>query len=403
MNIRTRSLLFTSVAHFLNDSFLVTVSILITYYIDMHVSPAFLGGMAALVNVLSGLASPLISNRADRAGSHVTLMTVGFILIGASMASFAGTFVYGGVARLALIGLGSVLLGLGLSFYHPLGGSILQYSYEGQAGRALGINGSAGSVGRAIFPTVMTIAIAYLGGSEALAIIAAYVFILTAIISLGLHGLRMPATKESAARSFSRLSQYSYLLVPLTAIVFIRAIFMTGVMTYVPTYVEHLVRSRILMGVIVTTSYATAIVGQPLFGWMVSRYGGRSVIILTTLASTALYIAFLFTRGPIMITTLLGLYSFFAMSGFPVLLGYVSEVVDRSVRAQANSIVWGIGNTVGGSVGALLGGFILQGDGLLGMTPLEATMWAFAAFAVASSIMLVMLPRGPKAQQARQP
>ncbi|MCG2881793.1 MAG: hypothetical protein L7G93_02460 [Acidilobus sp.] len=58
---------------------------------------------------------------------------------------------------------------------------------------------------------------------------------------------------------------------------------------------------------------------------------------------------------------------------------------------------------MGGSVGALLGGFILQGSGLLGMTPLEATMWTFAVIAVISSIMLVMLPRGPKAQLARQP
>ena len=403
MNARTRSLLFTSLAHFLNDSFLVTMSILITYYIDMHVSSAFLGGMAALVNLLSGLVSPLVSNRADRTGGHVRLMTIGFMLIGASMASFTGTFIYGGITRLALIGLGSTLLGLGLSFYHPLGGSILQYSYGSQAGKALGINGSAGSVGRAVFPAIMTIAIAYLGGSEALAIIAAYVFVLATIIDLGLRHVRMPATRESAARSFSRLSRYSYLLVPLTTIVFIRAIFMTGVMTYVPTYVEHLVGSRVLMGVIVTTSYATAIVGQPLFGWLVSRYGGRNVVILTTLASTVLYIVFLLVRSPILITTLLGLYSFFAMSGFPVLLGYVSEVVDSSVRAQANSIVWGIGNTVGGSVGALLGGFTLQGSGLLGMTPLEATMWTFAAFAVISSIMLVMLPRGPKALLARQP
>ncbi len=399
MDSRGRMLLFTSLAHFLNDSFLVTVSILITYYMDIHVPAAFLGGMAALVNLASGLASPLVSNAADRTGRHVTLMTVGFALIASSLAAFAATFIYGGVARLALIGLGSVLLGLGLSFYHPLGGAILQHSYEGQAGRALGINGSLGSVGRAIFPTVMVLAVAYLGGSEALSLIAAYVVVLALIIQAGLHDVKMPALHESASSSFSRLSRYSFLLVPLTAMVFVRAMFMNGVMTYAPTYVVDIVRSRVFMGVIITVSYATAVVGQPIFGWLVTRLGGRSVVIITTLASTLLYVVFLLARGVVMMTVLLGLYSFFALSGFPVLLGYVSEVVDTSVRAQANSLVWGVGNTVGGAVGALIGGLLLQGRGFLGLTPIYSTMWMFAAFAVASSAMLVMLPRGRPARR----
>ncbi|MFP3312641.1 MAG: hypothetical protein RXN88_03870 [Acidilobus sp.] len=69
------------------------------------------------------------------------------------------------------------------------------------------------------------------------------------------------------------------------------------------------------------------------------------------------------------------------------------------MRAQANSLVWGLGNTVGGAVGALIGGLLLQGRGFLGLTPIYSTMWMFAAFAIASSAMLFMLPRGRPARR----
>lgn len=401
MNLKGRALLFTSIAHFLNDSFLVTLSILLTYYIDMKVPALFVGAMIALVNLLSGLASPLVSNWADRTGRHSLLMYIGFIMIGLSLASFSGSFVTRGVPQLAYIGLGSVLLGLGLAFYHPLGGAILQYTYEGSAGGALGINGALGSVGRALAPTMLVLLIGYLGGSAALAIVSAYVLVLASIVYAGLRPIRMPATRETAARSFSRLSSYAYMLVPLTAMIFIRAMFITGVMSYTPTYIDGLTKSKELMGFIVTGAYATAVVGQPFFGWMVNRYGGRFVVVLTTVASTLLYVPFLLVKSAVLLGVTLGLYSFFAFSGFPVLLGYVSQFVDPSARAQANSIVWGIGNTVGGAVGALVGGYIMSQGSLFGLRGVGATMWVLLIFAVVSTAMLPLLPA--RARQARQP
>ncbi len=394
---RLRALVFTSIAHFLNDSFLVTMSILIDYYISMKVSALFLGAMAALVNVLSGLASPVISSYADRKGLHNALMLVGFALIGASSLVLAASFVSTGLLRPIEIGLGSALLGLGLSFYHPLGGAILQRAYEGKAGPALGINGSLGSLGRALFPFIMVMAIRAMGGGLALSVIGVYVFVVASIVHAGLKPIRMPSTNETRAQSAARLSGYYYALVPLTIVIFIRAMFMSGVMTYMPTYVDSEVHSKVLMSVIVTASYATAIVGQPFFGWLVGRIGGRNVIVLTTVASTVSYIAFLLVSGAYAITALLALYSFFAMSGFPVLLGYVSEVVGPEARAQANSLVWGIGNTVGGAVGILVGGALVgrqEVNLVVRASGLMAAMWVFAIFALASTALLFLIPEG---------
>ncbi len=401
--LRVRSLAFTSLAHFLNDSFLITMSVLIDYYLSMNVSAVFLGAMAAMVSLLSGLLSPLVSSYADRSGSHNTLMLIGFALIGTSSALFAASFIVGGLLRLTTIGLGAALLGSGLAFYHPLGGAILQNTFRDNPGRALGFNGSLGSVGRALFPTVMVVLIHYLGGSMALAIIAVYVYVLALIIYVGLRPVRMPAVGGSAAQAMRRLSAFYYILVPLTAVVFVRAMFMSGVMTYAFTYIDSLVHSRIVTGVAVTTAYATAIGGQPLFGWLTGKYGGRSIVFLTTAVSTAFYILFLLARGAVALTTLLGIYSLFALSGFPVLLGYVNQVVSPEVRALANSLVWGIGNTVGGAVGVLIGGLVVGYRTVTlwkPMSGLDAAMWLFAIFALASTAMLPIIPKG---QQARQP
>ncbi len=394
---RLRALAFTSLAHFLNDSFLVTMSILIDFYLSMKISALYLGSMAALVNILSGVASPFVSSHADRKGRHNLLMLIGFLMIGVSAVLFAWSFVAGSLIRLVLIGLGSTLLGLGLSFYHPLGGAILQRAYEGNAGPALGVNGAFGSLGRALFPAAIVLAIRALGGGLALSLIGVYVFILSAIIYIGLRPIRMPSTNESRSRSAARLSAYYYALVPLTIMIFVRAMFMSGVQTYVPTYIDASLHSKVLMGLVVTASYATAIFGQPFFGWLVGRIGGRNVIIITTVASTISYIAFLLTRGVYLVATLLAVYSFFAMSGFPVLLGYVSEFVGPEARAQANSLVWGIGNTVGGAVGIIIGGVLVnipRVRAVVTMSGLSAAMWAFAVFAVISTAMLVIVPEG---------
>ncbi|MGC9072234.1 MAG: MFS transporter [Acidilobus sp.] len=400
---RFRALAFTSLAHLLNDSFLVTMSVLIDFYLDMSVPALYLGVMAALVNVLSGLASPVISSLADRRGWHNQLMLLGFSLIGTSSLLFAGAFIPVGVVRLALIGLGAVFLGLGLSFYHPLGGAILQYAYEGNAGPALGINGAFGSIGRALFPLMMVLAIKALGGGAGLSLIAVYVYALASVIYLGLRPFHMPHTGETRSQSASRLLAYYNALAPLTLVVFIRAMFMSGAMTYFPTYVDSIVHSKVLMGVIVTASYATAIVGQPFFGWLVGRIGGRNVIVITTIASTAFYIAFLLVRDLYLLTTLLAMYSFFAMSGFPVLLGYVSEVVGPEARAQANSLVWGVGNTVGGAVGIMVGGSLVSISRLTFMvttTGLDAAMWSFAVFALISMALLILIPEGRSSRKA---
>ncbi len=387
MNEKTRALIFTGIGHYLNDSFIVLLSILIVYYLVEGVSPVFLAIASAVYGVISGLLSAPIGSIADKKGNYVGLMLLGFILIGIANILFAASFM---MYRLYFIALGSLLLGSGAAFYHPLGASILQIKYgkEG-APKALGINGSLGSIGRAIFPTVLVLLLSFIGKVDGMLVASAYTFILAIVTYLGLRGVTFIAStnKSRTAAVKSSLSKYAFILVPLSVTVFVRSMFIMGVMMYVPTYMTDLYRSAIIMGIVLTIGYSMAIIGQPYFGRITASLGGRNVLIITTLGATVSFLLFLLIKEFYVQVIFFAIYSFFAYSGFPNLLGYVGQVVDRGALTRANGIIWGIANTVGGAVGVLLGGSLITIIGL------GEVMWMFAIIAIISTALLAILPR----------
>ncbi|MDG7042832.1 MAG: MFS transporter, partial [Nitrososphaerota archaeon] len=122
-NEKIRALVFTSLGHYLNDTFLILISILIVYYLLAGISVIFLAAMSAIYGIISGLLSTPVGSIADRRGNYAKLMLLGFVLIGVANISFALSFLS---YNIYLIAIGSILLGSGAAFYHPLGGSILQ-------------------------------------------------------------------------------------------------------------------------------------------------------------------------------------------------------------------------------------------------------------------------------------
>ncbi|MEM0123133.1 MAG: MFS transporter [Conexivisphaerales archaeon] len=385
MDEKIRALIFTGIGHYLNDTFLVLLSILIVYYLVEGISPVFLAIASAVYGVISGLLSAPIGGLADRKQNYAELMFFGFFLIGMSNILFAVSFL---VYKLYFIAVGSVMLGSGAAFYHPLGGSILQIKYGGkEAPKALGINGSLGSLGRAISPTLLVLLLTFLGKVRGMLVVSIYTFVLGIIVYLGLRGLTIIVSGDKTKAVKSSIRKYTYLLLPLSIMIFVRSMFTFGVMMYIPSYMTYLYKSTIVMGLVLTVSYSMAIFGQPYFGRITSSLGGRMVLIITTVGATVSFLLFILLKGFYVQTILFAIYSFFAYSGFPNLLGYVGQVVDRGALTRANGIVWGIGNSVGGAIGVLLGGSLIASIGL------GAVMWVFAAIAVASTALLAILPK----------
>ena len=81
-------------------------------------------------------------------------------------------------------------------------------------------------------------------------------------------------------------------------------------------------------------------------------------------------------------------FAFVTYSGFPVLLGYVGQVVPREISTTSNALVWGFGNTLGGAVG------IAVIDGFKVFVSLYYSLTLMLIFALAAIIMLPLIPKG---------
>ncbi|WMT52023.1 MAG: MFS transporter [Ferroplasma sp.] len=402
-----KSLVYTSLGHFANDGNFLLFPTLIAYYkVIPHVSIAFLGVMAIIYNLLSGLLGPSIGKLADRIDRDGLLIFAGIFMEAVSAILFGTVFLYRADANYIIL-VASVVLGAGQAFYHPIGASILAFTYgKKESSTAMGINGSFGSLGRALIPSVLVYSMLFFGDFRGLAIIAIYTFIAAFIIFGGLSFFkrskyikvdrekhRRNTVEDKASRA--EYAKYSRFLYILTAIVFIRAFFLTGTVTFTPDYFDNVFHSKIIMGDIVTISFLGAVFGQPYFGRVVRRYGGKFTIAVTTVASTVFFGLMLITDNVYLVTVIYLLYAVFAFTSFPVLLGYVAQTIPQKFSTRSNALVWSFGNIVGGAIGIAIITLLLYVH-----VSLYTSLIIMLVFSVISIIMLPLLPSQNKLEEA---
>ncbi|BCU68950.1 MFS transporter [Stygiolobus caldivivus] len=379
-----RALAITSLAHFMNDGTFLVFPLLIVYYsTQAHVSIVFLGTLSIIYTLLSGLLSPVIGDFADRHNLDTPLLSLGILLEGIALMLFALGFSFP-----SLIVLGTVILGIGQAFYHPIGGAILSRIFGKSSGRALGLNGAFGSVGRAVMPTIVTFMILAIGELLGLVSLSLVFVVATFIIFVGLSFYKkggsgdIRKSKEKLDRIF-----YKFLFI-LGVIVFIRSMFITGTTTFTGEFIYDTYHSKVLAGVFLTVGFIGSVFGQPLFGWVTEKKGGRFAFLITSIISVLAFLGFLyFSVYLVAAAAMYVIFTLAAFSAFPVLLGYVSQTFPKSFYTVANSYVWGIGVTVGGAAGNALITALL-GD----KVPLVTTFYIALVLAVISIILTPLIP-----------
>ncbi len=393
MDFKFRALLFSSIGHFSNDGNFLLFPVLLAYFASFPgANIAVLGSIAVITNVLSGVLSTPIGVYADRVDSDSKLMSLGIAVNAFAVPVFAFAFIYPSQLYLFAIA-GSIVLGIGQSFYHPIGASIISYAYgRKKAPVMMGINGSMGSIGRSAIPALLVALMGLFGALNGLALITLYLFAAAAAIYLGLHDFRRdgsaPASiKRVRTQKKTHLKDYRKFLVALAVIVFIRSMFLSGTVTYTPTYMDLLYNSKAIMGLILTISFSTAVIGQLIFGLMTAKRGGRYTTMFTTVFAALSFALFMLSNQ----NAVLGLvtystFVFFVFSGFPILLGYIGQMVPREHSTTSNALVWGIGNTLGGAAGIGLMSMMLL------YTSMGTAMWLMFLFALASVALLPLLP-----------
>lgn len=391
-------LIFTSLAHFVNDGNSLLLTLLIVYYTAIpSVSIVFVGGAAIVYNVISGLLSAPVGRWADRIGRDAALISLGLILQGAAVVLFSLPFIFTSL-WIPEISAGAILLGLGQSFYHPLGASVLKSVYGPMRSPAyMGINGAFGSIGRAATPAIFGVLTLYVSIYAAFSYLVVSIVMFSVLIYISIGSFRRgdfvvkskPVSGQSGSVQPDDDSGSGRFLFLLTASVFLRAMMISGVTLFMGEYIYIIIHSKSLTSEILTLSFIPPVVGQAYFGRVTSRIGGKNTTILTGILSIVFFATFLYSSNIIAEVLLYSLFNLVAFTGFPVLLGFVSQQISGRRSGLANSIVWGVGNTVGGATGI---GMITA---LVLYISLYNAFWIMVLFGLASLPVLVMIKDKP--------
>ncbi|MGC8546309.1 MAG: MFS transporter [Thermoplasmata archaeon] len=393
---KLKVLSYTSLGHFINDGYNLLYPVLITYYIEIGGLKLWILGVIAIIyTLISGFVSTPASLYADRNGKHKEMLILGIIMDGIAAPFLSLPFLFHGFSYEFMI-IGALFLGIGQSLYHPMGAYILSDAFEGSdAPSAMGINGSFGSLGRAFMPSMVVLSIMLFGKFYGVNFLGIVAILAGIIINMGLsvknhERNKIPKIKKKS--SLRDLGKFKYFIVALVSVTFFRSMFLSATTTYVPTYVTSILNSHYLMGIILTLALLTAVIGQPFFGYVTSKKGGRFTVTVTVTASTAIFFVFLLAKNNIWIAAIsYSIYVFFAMSGFPVLLGYVTQVVPKEFSTTSSGFVWGIGNTIGGAAGIGLMSLL----NAMGYT-IYYSFWIMMITSVISCLLLPLLPKRTK-------
>ncbi|MHB8360822.1 MAG: MFS transporter [Thermoplasmataceae archaeon] len=395
MKSEVKALIFTSVGHFANDGTFLLFSALIVFYTNIGIPVYFTGSLAIVYTFLSGIFSLYVGKLSDRSNKDPELMSFGILIMGISVALLSLPF-YMKSGEYIFVTIGAIILGVGQAFYHPIGANIIRFSKPGRdMSDYLGINGSFGSLGRSILILVFGGLVISTGKFSGTFLYGIIFIILSGIIYSGTFRIRKPERRSKKINSSMRVELegnkpvWGFIGV-LTTSFFLRSMFLGSTAIYIFSYLDQIdgnnsALSFIFLGV----SLITPVLGQPFFGYLTRKKGGYYTVMLTGIISLVSFILFLSTNQYYIALIIYSVYAFAAYTGFPTLLGFIGQNVPASVSARANTIAWGLGNTVGGSVG--LGVFLILYKGF--SQSLHTVFYEISIFLLLSILITLVIPR----------
>lgn len=365
-----KGLFATSIAHFINDGALSVFPLLYPIFASSRsVSTLSIAVLAFLLYAVSILVSPSIGKRSDATQKYSGLMAAGLFMLAIGIFGYSvpASFFSGTTLVLVLVPF-TLVAGVGSAFYHPLGATIIREMWEsGDHGRAMGINGAVGSLGRALFPLIVT-GILALSGLQTLAVLAAASAAFGFLVLVVLRGIE--STRKERVENLTGLrseekslssGKVAKLMMPLIIVSFSRGLFTLGTLSFIPYYlnkVDHF--SFSYTGILFSLLLGMGVVSQPVFGYVADRFGRRLTLEISNSGSFIFMLLFLETKDPFLTGLYLALFGFFGLNAFPLLLGIVASYSPKGSRTIAASLVWGVGNTAGIAFGPLIIGILAE-------------------------------------------
>jgi FSR family fosmidomycin resistance protein-like MFS transporter len=369
-----------------------------------------LGVVAAMWSITSVIGSPAIGHLSDRFRRNGALLLAGLAMMAVGVIGTGWSVTAGAIRSLLPLDVYPALVffaaigGLGSAVAHPVGGTVLSQAYPpSKTGKALGLNGAIGSLGRTLYPTIAVVLISTLSLPYGVVILGILGLIPAALIGLfPLEGKRGDALgaenttemleRENAAAKSGRLDRSVVRnVIVLTTMGVIRGTFSQGVVAFLSVFIVQVQQYSFSfgVGVIMMLAVVLGVPGQIIFGHFSDIHRKASLAVNTAGQSLSIILYLYTLSNPIIAVICLAHFGFFTYSNFPVYLSAVSDVVPPRFLSLSNAIVWGVGVLGGNSVGPLIVGLAVGPN----LSLLPTIFLTLATVSGLSTGLVVFLPR----------
>ncbi len=370
-----------SAGHSVQDTYQAFLPALLPILIEKFSLMKTEAGLLSVFSSFPSLLQPIIGYLADNVGPrYFVILAPAVSAIMMSLLGVAPTYI---VAALLLI-----VAGISSASIHATGPVIAGRLSAQRLGMGMSFWMMGGEIGRVLGPLVIVSAVEYLKPQNTPWLAVGGV-LTSVFLYFQLRNLNGRAFVHAAAPPWREaLKSMRPVLLPVSAVLLLRAFAFVSVTTFLPTFLTEQGADLMMAGVSLSVMQAAGVAGAFLGGSLSDRLGRRPVLIAGMTLSAITLFAFTSLEGWVLFPLLLAL-GFCLLSITPIIMATVQESFPDS-RALANGVYMAV-NFVSSSIVAVLIGAI--GD----LSSLRTAYYVSAALALASLPFILSLPRVKKA------
>ena len=370
-----------SAGHSVQDTYQAFLPALLPVLIEKFSLMKTEAGLLSVFSSFPSLLQPVIGYLADNVGPrYFVILAPAVSAIMMSLLGVAPTYL---VAALLLI-----VAGISSASIHATGPVIAGRLSAQRLGMGMSVWMMGGEIGRVLGPLVIVSAVKYLKPQNTPWLAVGGV-LTSVFLYFQLRNLNGRAFVHAAAPPWREaLKSMRPVLLPVSAVLLLRAFAFVSVTTFLPTFLTEQGADLMVAGISLSVMQAAGVAGAFLGGSLSDRLGRRPVLITGMALSAITLFTFTSLEGWVLFPLLLAL-GFCLLSVTPIIMAIVQESFPES-RALANGVYMAV-SFISSSIVAVLIGAI--GD----LSSLRTAYYVSAALALASLPFILSLPRVKKA------
>jgi MFS transporter, FSR family, fosmidomycin resistance protein len=332
------TLFFLSLGHFINDSYSNFLGPLLPLLlIKLKMSLAQAGWLVAIQVFSSSFMQPLYGYLSDR---YLKRAFVVFSpLVTALFMSFIGV-----VPNYWMLALLLFLGGIGIASFHPQAASMASSAMRRQQGMGMSLFVTAGSLGYALGPILITTLVAWVGLERS------YIVLVPGVLTFALLFFLVPPPVEADAHQPKRglvdlLKPVWKPLLVLYLLVVLRSLVQMCLVNFLPVYLTGKGMSGMAVGRVTTLFLFCGAAGGFAGGSLADQFGEKRIITLSMFLSAPFLLGFQYLNGPASFL-FLALGGIILFSTVPVNVVMAQKLIPQSsgtVSALMMGFAWGVG------------------------------------------------------------